>query len=126
MNSKMPEPKVIVPTTSRRDLIFAIVAGALLLGFVVYGVKWMAKPHENRNVLVGIIVEKQFTPRKEEQVSFSGRRIEGVKQIEGDFVLKVRVEAENRIFEVPVERPVFDSRTVGDKLEFVRPPSEQR
>ena len=121
-----PSPKVVVPGTTRREALIAAIIGVLILSFVGYGVLWMAKPHESRNVLVGVVVEKQFTPGKEEQVSFSGRRIEGVKQIDGEYVLKVRVEKENRIYEVPVEKPIYQNRKVGDKLEFVRPSSERR
>lgn len=126
MNPQAPAPKVVVADTTRRDTLIAIVAGVLVLSFVGYGVLWMSKPHESRNILVGVIVEKQFTPQREEQVSFSGRRIEGVKQIDGEYLLKVRVEKENRTFEVPVEKPTFESKRVGDRLEFVRPRSEQR
>jgi hypothetical protein len=126
MNPDAPTPKTVLPNTKRRDTLIAIIAGVLLLSFVGYGIVWMSKPHESRNILIGVIVEKQFTPRKEEQVSFSGRKIEGVKQIDGDYVLRVRVEKENRTFDVPVEKAVYMNRNVGDKLEFVRPPSEQR
>jgi len=126
MNGGGASPKVVVPSTSRRDMVIAVIAGLLLLNVVGYGVYWMAKPQESRNILVGVVVEKQFTPQKEEQISFSGRRIEGVKQIDGEYVLKVRVEKENRTYEVAVEKPVYEGKRVGDKLEFVRPPSERR
>ena len=121
-----PLPKVVVPNTTRRDVLVGAIAGLLILSFVGYGVLRMAKPQESRNILVGVVAEKQFTPGKEEQVSFSGRRIEGVKQIDGEYVLKVRVEKENRTYDVPVEKPVYENRKVGDKMEFVRPRSEQR
>jgi hypothetical protein len=77
------------------------------------------------NKLTGTVIEKVFTPQKERQVSFSGRKIEGVKEIAGEYVLKVRVEPDKRIYEVPVEQPVYDSKKVGDTLTFIRPPSEQ-
>lgn len=118
--------KIVVVNTARRDALIGIVLGAIILALVIYGITRLGQPHESRNILVGVVVEKQFTPRKEEQISFSGRRIEGVKQIDGDYVLKVRVEKEDRIYEVPVEKPAYESKKVGDKLEFVRPPSEQR
>jgi hypothetical protein len=126
MKPDAPAPKIVLPNTKRRDTLIAIVAGLLILSFVGYGIVWMSKPHESQNILAGVIVEKQFTPRKEEQISFSGKRIEGVKQIDGDYVLKVRVEKEDRTYDVPVEKPVYQNRKVGDKMEFVRPPSEQR
>jgi LPXTG-motif cell wall-anchored protein len=123
---KAPAPRVILPDTGRRDTLIAIIVGALLLGFVGYGVMTMSKTHESQNILVGVVVEKQFTPQKEEQVSFSGRKIEGTKQIDGEYLLKVRVEKENRTYDVPVEKWTYDGKQKGDKLEFVRPVSEQR
>ncbi len=121
-----PEPRVVLPDTRRRDTIIAVVTGAVLLGFVGYGVMTMSKPHESANTLIGVVVAKQFTPQKEQQVSFSGRRLEGTKEIDGEFVLKVRVEKENRTYDVPVEKPIYHAKKEGDSLEFVRPPSEQR
>jgi hypothetical protein len=121
-----PEPQVVIPNTTRRDTIIAIVIGILVLAGVGFGVVSMSKPHASENVLVGIVVEKQFTPQKEQQISFSGRKLEGTKEIEGEFVLKVRVEKENRIYDVPVEKWVYEGKQAGDKMEFVRPESEQR
>jgi hypothetical protein len=126
MKPEIPPPRVVVKSTTRRDIFVAVIAGLLILSFVLYGISHLGKREESRNILVGVVAEKQFTPRKEEQVSFSGRRIEGVKQIDGDYVLKVRVEKENRTYDVPVEKPIYESRKVGDKMEFVRPRSEQR
>lgn len=122
----MTEPRVVVPNTTRRDTLVAIVIGAVLLVGVGFGVMSMSKPHASANILNGVVVGKQFTPRKEEQVSFSGRKLEGTKQIAGEYVLKVRVEKEDRTYDVPVEKPVYESKKEGDAMEFVRPPSEQR
>lgn len=121
-----PIPKVVLPNTSRRDTIIAIAIGAVLLVGVGFGVMTMSKPHTSANILQGVVVGKQFTPQKEEQVSFSGRKLQGTKQIEGEYVLKVRVEKENRTYDVPVEKPVYEMKKEGDAMEFVRPPSEQR
>jgi hypothetical protein len=121
-----PGPRVVVPSTSRRDTIIAVVVGAVLLAFVGWGLMTMSQPHVSANTLVGVVVEKQFTPQREQQVSFSGRKLEGTKTIEGEFVLKVRVEKENRTYDVPVEKWVYEGKQKGDKLEFVRPASEQR
>ncbi len=121
-----PAPRVILPNTKRRDTLVAIGIGVLLLLAVGYGVLSMSQPHESTNILTGIVVEKQFTAQREEQVSFSGRKLEGTKQIDGEYVLKVKVEKENRTYDVPVEKPTYLSKQKGDKIEFVRPPSEQR
>ncbi len=121
-----PGPRVVLPDTRRRDTIIAVVIGAVLLVFVALGVWTMSKPHESANTLIGVVVAKQFTPQKEQQVSFSGRKLEGTKEIDGEYVLKVRVEKENRTYDVPVEKPDYQAKKEGDSLEFVRPRSEQR
>jgi hypothetical protein len=121
-----PGPRVVLPDTTRRDTIIAVAIGAVVLFFVGWGIVTMSEPHASANTLVGVVVGKQFTPQKEEQVSFSGRKLEGTRTIEGEFVLKVRVDKESRIYEVPVEKMVYEGKREGDKLEFVRPASEQR
>jgi hypothetical protein len=122
---KSPDPRVVVPNTSVRDAILAIVAGLLVLAFVLYGIFTMAKPGTG-NRLTGVVVAKHFTPQPEQQITFSGRKLEGAKEIDGEYLLEVRVEEEKRTFQVPVEKPLYESRKVGDSLTFVRPPSEQK
>ena len=120
-----PQPRIIIPNTSRRDLVIAVAVGLLVLAFIAYGVIRMAAP-EAGNKLTGIVVGREFTPFKERQVSFNGRKIEGVQEIDGEYVLKVRVDAVHRTYDVPVEKPVYESKKDGDTLTFLRPPSEQR
>jgi hypothetical protein len=116
---------VVIRDTHRRDNLIAVGAGLLLLVFVGYGVMHMGSPVKG-NKLTGEIVEKVFTEQKERQITFSGRKIKEAREIAGEYVLKVRVPPDNRIYEVPVEEPVYLSKKVGDTMTFMRPPSEQR
>ncbi len=120
-----PAPRLIIPNTTKRDALLAIAAGLLILGFVGYGIFHMSQPVVG-NKLTGVIVGKTFTPQKERQIDFSGRKIERTREIDGEYVLKVRVEAQNRVYEVPVEKPMYQSRKEGDSMTFLRPESEQR
>jgi len=125
MNPPPSKPaRVVIPDHSWRNTLIAVGAGILVLIFVGLGVWKMGSP-EQGNKLTGEIVEKVFTPLAERQVSFSGRKIEGVKEIAGEYVLRVRVEAQQRTYEVPVEQYVYESKKVGDSLTFIRPQSEQ-
>lgn len=117
--------RVVLPSTAKRDAFIAGLVALLVLAFIGYGVMHMAEPVAG-NKLTGTVIEKIFTPRKERQVSFDGRHIEGAKEIAGEFVLKVRVENEKRTYEVPVEQEVYEGKRLGDSLTFLRPPSEQR
>ena len=120
-----PQPRVIIPSTSKRDVCIAVAAGLLVLAFIGYGVMHMAAPVTG-NKLTGVVVGREFTPFKERQVSFNGRKIEGVQEIDGEYVLKVRVDATHRTYDVPVEKPIYEAKKDGDSLTFIRPPSEQR
>ncbi|MEI9894224.1 MAG: hypothetical protein WDN28_10155 [Chthoniobacter sp.] len=122
-NPRKPGP-LVIPSTGRRDALIAVVAGLFILGFIGYGVMHMASPVTG-NKLTGTILEKTFTPLKERQVSFTGGHIEGTKEIAGEFTLKVRVEEQKRTYDVPVDQPLYESKKVGDKITFLRPPSEQ-
>ena len=121
---KQPARVVIVEHTWRNTLI-AVGFGLVLMVFVGYGIIKMGSPVAG-NKLTGTIVEKVFIPQPERQVSFTGRKIEGTKEIAGEYVFRVRIEAQNRTYDVPVESFVYDSKKVGDPLTFIRPPSEQR
>jgi len=120
-----PAPRVVIVDHTWRNTLIAVAAGLVVLLFVGYGVLHMGSPVTG-NKLTGTIIQKVFTPQQERQVSFSGRKIEGVKEIAGEFVLKVRVESQNRTYDVPVEQYVYDSKKVGDSMTFIRPPSEQK
>ncbi len=119
-----PPPRLVVPDTTKRDAFIAGFVGLLVLIFVGYGVVHMSQPVTG-NKLTGTVTEKIFTPQKEQQIEFSGRKIKAVKEIAGEYVLKVRVDPDNRTYEVPVEESVYVSKAVGDTLTFLRPPSEQ-
>jgi len=118
------KPPLVIPSTTKRDALIAGLIGLVILAFVGYGITHMSAPIVG-NKLTGVVTEKVFTPQKETQVSFNGRRIEGTKEIAGEFVLKVRVEEEKRTYEVPVEQEVYESKKLGDSLTFLRPESEQ-
>jgi hypothetical protein len=83
----------------------------------------MGKPSANQ--LTGTIVAKHDSGEVEKEISV-GRKGLKSKQTDSGFSFEVRVEAENRTFEVPVNEGLYRSRKVGDKQTFIRPRSEQK
>ena len=124
--SGAPLPRVVIPATTARDRFIALGIGGIVLAFVIFGVLSMGGKHVSPNLVTGVITAKQFTPQREDQVSFSGRKLLAARAIEGEYLFKVRVEKEARTYDVPVEKAVYEAKQQGDKLEFVRPRSEQR
>ncbi len=119
------QPRVVIEDHSWRNTFIAVGIGLVVMIFVLYGLFHMGSPVKG-NRLTGTITAKVFTEQKERQITFTGRKIEGVKEIAGEYVLKVYVEPEKRTYEVPVEKYDYDKKKVGDSLTFIRPPSEQK
>ena len=122
---KPPASRVVIASTTKREALIAVLAGLLVLAFVGYGIFQMARPVAG-NTLTGVVVGKVFTPQREQIIDFSGRKIERAREIDGEYVLKVRVEKGGRVYEVPVEKPVYEGKKEGDSITFLRPESEQR
>jgi hypothetical protein len=122
-----PRPRVVVPDTTLRDTIIAVVCGILVLGFVIYGVMSMGAKQQpvSANLVSGKIVGKHFTPGPEESISFGSKGLHTQKTA-GEYLLQVRVESEQRTFDVPVDARTYEAVKIGDTQTFLRPPSEQQ
>ena len=121
-----PTAPFVVRSTTARDTIIAILVATVILGFLGYGVFHMSQPVQG-NQLTGTVVAKKFTPLKEQFVDFDGRKLKGTRESEGEYVLKVRVDADGgRVYEVPVAKGLFEAKKEGDSVTFMRPRSEQR
>ncbi|MDQ3621159.1 MAG: hypothetical protein M3463_01520 [Verrucomicrobiota bacterium] len=118
------DPRALVPNTTVRDALIAIACGALVLGFLVYGIFSMATAGK-QNALTGTVVGKQFVPAPEQQISVGNKGLKA-QRIEGEYLLEVRVEADNRTYQVPVRKEIYEARKVGDSQTFLRPPDEQK
>lgn len=122
---KRPAP-FVVRNTGARDTVIAILVATVILAFLGYGIFHMSQPVQG-NQLTGTVVTKQFTPLKEQLVDFDGRKLKGTRESEGEYVLKLRVDAEGgRIYEVPVTKALFEAKKEGDSVTFMRPRSEQK
>lgn len=121
---RAPNPRTIVPNTTARDAVIGALCALLVLAFVGYGIFTMgSKPAGNR--LTGTVITRTFTPAREQQVEFGKKGIRA-REIEGEHILEVKVDSENRTFQVPVDKILYESKAVGDSLTFIRPRSEQR
>lgn len=132
MNDPAPQggpkrPIVIVPSgMTRRDMAVACVIVLGVLGFVV-GAIYSTGTATPRNLIKGVVRGRSGTGLREREISLAyktGRM--DTKTVDTGYYLKVFVAAENREYEVMVEKDVWDAKKDGDTLEFLRPPSEQR
>lgn len=119
--------RVVVPSTTRREMLIAVASGVAVLGFVGYGIfvmsGWQRKA--STNTLTGKIVAKRFNPAPEDQISFSRKKGLKSEHIAGEYILDIRVSEEDRTFEVPVDANTYEAVRMGSSFTFLRPRSEQ-
>lgn len=121
-----PQPRVVIRSNTARDAVITIAAVTALVALLIFGVMQLREKPQG-NSLRGEIIEKVFTPMKEEIVEFNGRRMKSNRESDGEYMFKVRVNSEGgRVFEVPVSKSVYVSKNQGDSMTFIRPKSEQK
>ncbi|RYD81717.1 MAG: hypothetical protein EOP84_10535 [Verrucomicrobiaceae bacterium] len=120
-------PRTIVPDTKKRDTIIAIIAGLVVLAFVITGIVLLsnASQRPSTNQLTGVIVAKNARGEVEREIRV-GRKGLASQETDTGYSFDIRVEKDNRTYTVPVSQQLYEVRQVGDKQSFIRPPSEQR
>jgi hypothetical protein len=118
---------LIIPSSSRRDLIIAVGAGLAVLALVIFMMVSMSKVpgSPSTNQLTGVILAKHYSGEKEKEITF-GRKGLKEKETDSGYSFDVRVDPPGKIYEVPVSKLQYTTAKVGDKQSFIRPPSEQR
>jgi hypothetical protein len=118
---------IVVQESSKRDTIIAIACGLGVLLLVIVAMYMLhgeqGKPSTNQ--LTGVIVEKHDSGEKEKEISV-GRKGLSSRETDSGFSFTVHVDGEPHDYEVPVNEGQYRASKVGDKLKFIRPPSEQR
>jgi hypothetical protein len=112
-----PAKKPFVVKSGKKDIVIGIAAGALILGFVLFGIKSMSNRVVDKG-LTGTITAKHFAPQQEQQITI-GKGGMHERKLEGEYTFEV--SAENKIYTVWVDKSVYDSRKVGDHFYFLRP-----
>lgn len=107
----------VVPSTARRDLWIGIGVAAALLAAILFGLKSLSTGVAS-STLTGVVVEKTFTPYREEQITFGQGGIHS-RKIDGKYVLECDVEGKRYL--VPVDKATYQLRKVGDRYLFARP-----
>lgn len=118
MNDTSKKSPLVIKSTSRREVTIAIVAGLILLGFIIFGISRLGK-EASGGFLSGTITEKTFTPLPETRISLGSQGLNR-QQVEGDYTFNVRVP-DDRDYTVWVDQTVYDAMKVGETFRFPRP-----
>jgi hypothetical protein len=119
-----PRPRVVVSGLSRRDIIVGVLIALAVIGFIVLAI-FSAGGYQERNKFSGV-VRGHNDPGLRETLMTVSRKGVSEKTADTGYSLKVWVESQKREYEVMVSKEDWDKTKDGDKISFLRPPSEQR
>ena len=111
------KPPLVVPSTSRKEIIIAVLVALAVLGAVIYGMGKMGN-RITANKLTGVIEGKEFDPAPERQITIGKKGI-STEEIKGDFYLKVRARGD--LYWVGVDEATYNARKEGDSYTFPAP-----
>jgi hypothetical protein len=123
-SDKPKAPLVITKGLNKRDVLLIITIVVVLLGFIVLAIVYSTKPP--KNTLHGVVKGKSSTGERETLFDVRPRKGVSAKTVDTGYHLNVFVPEENRTYEVIVEKELWESKKEGDKLDFLRPPDEQK
>jgi hypothetical protein len=136
MNANTPsnpggEKKRLVVTggLNRRDILLAVAIVVGLLGFVFAAI-YSTGTAKNPNMLTGVIREKYKTGEQVRDIVVSAERgSRGIteKIVNSGHYLKVYVPELDKVYnDVMLAQSVWETKKVGDKIDFLRPESERK
>lgn len=120
MATQRPRKVFVVKSTKARDVMIGVVAGAALLGLLLWGIIHMSQEVTSHSLLTGRILSKHFEPQPEEQLTIGKGGLDE-RDIDGIYTMEVQTP-DGKMYKVFVEKPVYTSRQPGDELSFLPPP----
>jgi molybdopterin-binding protein len=113
---------------SLQDVFTGTVIAVVLAAFLAVVLWDMSRPKRN-NVLKGTIVERIDTGEVTREISIAVAKPKPgeskVDEREADSGLSFKVKADGKEYTVPATRTMWETKKIGDTIEFVKPPSEQ-
>jgi hypothetical protein len=113
-----PKKKPFVVKSRKKDLVIGIVAGALILGFVLWAIGSMGNRVADKWI-TGTVTAKHFTPQPEQQITIGKGGVDD-RKIDGEYTFEIVADGKN--YTVWVDKSVYNSRNVGESFRFQRPP----
>ena len=117
-------PIVVVKGISKRDIILICAIVVAVATFISLAMMSAAK--KPKNTLTGVVKGKHSTGERETLLDVRPRKGVSGKTVDTGYYLKVFVAEENRTYDVIVEKALWDQKKEGDRLDFLRPPDEQK
>lgn len=114
-------PKVYRDPNRRRFLWIGIGIALIVLGAIVLATMSLNRTMQSSGAFTGKIIAKEFTPEPSREITV-GRGGLQTSEIAGEFLLKVETPDGTRVFNVWVDRTVYEEVKVGDDYYVIPTP----
>jgi hypothetical protein len=107
------EPKVYADPDRKRILVLGIVIAVAVLAAIVLATMSLNRTMQSSGAFTGKIIAKEFTPEPAREITIGAGGLRGT-DVAGEYLLKVETPDKARVFNVWVDRTVYEELKVGD------------
>jgi hypothetical protein len=115
------EPKVYADPDRKRILVFGIVIAVAVLAAIVLATMSLNRTMQSSGAFTGKIIAKEFTPEPAREITIGAGGLRGT-DVAGEYLLKVETPDKARVFNVWVDRTVYEELKVGDDYYVIPTP----
>ena len=115
------ERKVYVDPQRKRILWTGILVALAVLGAIVLATLSLDRTMKSSGAFTGKIIAKEFTPEPAREITVGAGGLQGT-DVAGEYLLKVETPDKSRVFNVWVDRTVYEACKVGDEYYVIPTP----
>jgi len=115
------EPKVYADPDRKRILVLGIVIAVAVLAAIVLATMSLNRTMQSSGAFTGKIIAKEFTPEPAREITIGAGGLRGT-DVAGEYLLKVETPDKVRVFNVWVDRTVYEELKVGDDYYVIPTP----
>ena len=117
----MVEPKVYRDPHRTRILWTGIAIAVAVLAAIVLATMSLNRTMKSAGAFTGRIIAKEFTPEPAQEITVGQGGLQSTR-IEGEYLLQVETPDGQRVFNVWVDRTVYEEMKVGDDYYVIPTP----
>lgn len=115
------EPKIFHDPQRRRILWFGVLVAVAVLGAIVAATVSLNHTMKSTGAFTGKVVAKEFTPAPSREITVGSGGLRSA-DVAGEYLLQVRTPDGSRVFNVWVDKTVYDEVDVGDDYYVIPTP----
>jgi hypothetical protein len=115
------EPKVYRDPQRGRIIWIGVTIAVLVLAVIVWATLSLDRTMKSSGAFTGKIIAKEFTPEASQEITVGVGGLQS-SRVEGEYVLKVQTPDGERVFNVWVDRTIYEEHKVGDDYYVIPTP----